>query len=283
MTLVEPYQISAFARAAGPTLAVAVIISSVMCEQATAQRVPLPRPRPATAATAEPAPAPNREEPAPPSACRLRLTSELATALSLSPVTGTDGCGIDDPVRLEAIWLADKTRVGVTPPATVHCSFAEMLVQWVREDVRTALRSLAPLRSVENYSSYDCRFRNRIPGAKLSEHGKGNALDVRAIRLADGTVLELTDPKVAKDVREHLRSSACARFKTVLGPGSDGYHENHVHLDLVERRGGHRMCQWDVREPGEEPALGEARVPLPRPRPAAAPLPRPRPTAAMKR
>jgi hypothetical protein len=158
-----------------------------------------------------------------------------------------------------------------------------MFVQWVREDVRAALRSLAPLRSVENYSSYDCRFRNRIPGAKLSEHGKGNALDVRAIRLADGTVLELTDPKVAKDVREHLRSSACARFKTVLGPGSDGYHENHVHLDLVERRGGHRMCQWDVREPGEEPAPGEAQVPLPRPRPAAAPLPRPRPTAAMKR
>jgi hypothetical protein len=233
-------------------------------------------------ATAEPPQAPDQEEPAPPSACRLRLTPELATAPSLSPVVGTDGCGIDDPVRLEAIWLPDKIRVAVTPPATVQCTFAEMLVHWIREDVRAALRSLAPLRSIENYSSYECRLRNRVAGAKLSEHGKGNALDLRSLRLADGAVLELTDPKVAKDLRERLRNSACARFKTVLGPGSDGYHENHVHVDLVERRGGYRMCQWDVREPGEVPAAGTSQVPLPRPRPTAAPLPRPRPTAAIK-
>ena len=55
------------------------------------------------------------------------------------------------------------------------------------------------------------------------------------------------------------------RFSTVLGPGSDGYHENHIHVDLAERRGGYRMCQWDVREPDEE--LGAAAVPLPKPRP----------------
>ena len=55
----------------------------------------------------------------------------------------------------------------------------------------------------------------------------------------------------------------------MLGPGSDGYHENHVHVDLAERRGGHRMCQWDVRDPAPEPAPGAALVPLPRPRPTA--------------
>jgi hypothetical protein len=53
----------------------------------------------------------------------------------------------------------------------------------------------------------------------------------------------------------------------VLGPGSDGYHEDHVHVDLAERRGGYRMCQWDVREPGEELAASATNVPLPRPRP----------------
>ena len=81
------------------------------------------------------------------------------------------------------------------------------------------------------------------------------------------TAVELTDPHVSKDFRERLRKSTCARFHTVLGPGSDGYHENHVHVDLAERRGGYRMCQWDVREPGEEVA---AAVPLPLPRPASA-------------
>jgi hypothetical protein len=53
----------------------------------------------------------------------------------------------------------------------------------------------------------------------------------------------------------------------VLGPGSDGYHEAHVHVDLAERRSGHRMCQWDVREPEPEVTASAVNVPLPRPRP----------------
>ena len=80
----------------------------------------------------------------------------------------------------------------------------------------------------------------------------------------NGTVLELTDPQVSKDFRVGLRKSTCARFATVLGPGSDGYHENHVHVDLAERAGGRRLCQWEVREPGEEVEA----VPLPVPRPS---------------
>ena len=57
-----------------------------------------------------------------------------------------------------------------------------------------------------------------------------------------------------------------ALFEGPRTGGSDGYHENHVHVDLAERVGGHRMCQWDVREPGDE----AAQVPLPQPRPASA-------------
>jgi Extensin-like protein C-terminus len=72
---------------------------------------------------------------------------------------------------------------------------------------------------------------------------------VRGFTLADGTDVVLTDTAVNKQARIHLRETACARFTTVLGPGSDGYHENHVHLDLLERRSGYRICQWDVRDP----------------------------------
>jgi hypothetical protein len=72
---------------------------------------------------------------------------------------------------------------------------------------------------------------------------------------------------VAKDFREGLRTSACQRFTTVLGPGADGHHEGHIHLDLAERRQGYRICQWDVREPSAE--VAEV-VPLPTPRPAIA-------------
>jgi hypothetical protein len=228
----------------------------------------LPRPRPGLA----PAAAVNSEstEPSAPSLCRQRLTADLAIAPSLPPVVGAGECAVDDVVRLEAVVLADKSRVALTPPATLLCSFAEQIVYWVREDVVPAVRNLdAVLGSIENYVSYECRGRNGVVGAKLSEHGKANALDVRSLKLANGTVLALTDPHVAKDFREGLRKATCARFSTVLGPGSDGYHEDHVHMDLAVRRSGyHSMCQWDVREPGEEPAV-IAHVPLPRPRPTA--------------
>ena len=87
----------------------------------------------------------------------------------------------------------------------------------------------------------------------------------------------LTDVNVAKYWREALRASTCARFSTVLGPGSDGSHEQHIHVDLAERRGGYKMCEWDVREPVKETAAKDEQnaakftepVPLPRPRPVA--------------
>jgi hypothetical protein len=245
----------------------AFILAAILCEPAGA--VPLPRPRPDRALAAPPPEASGSEEPAPPSACRLRLSAELAVAPSVPTPAGAGECGVDDAVRLEAVVLRDKTRVAVTPPAILRCTFAEAIVQWVREDVAPSIRALgAPLRSIDNFAAYDCRGRNRVVGAKLSEHGKGNALDMRSFKLANGTVVELTDPQVSKDYRLGLRRDACARFTTVLGPGSDGYHENHVHADLAERTGGHRLCHWEVRDPEEEAAAHA--VPLPPPRPESA-------------
>jgi hypothetical protein len=252
-----------------------LVILGLLGGLAAVQAVPLPRPRPVEAATAPDAAPP--QEPAPPSACRLRLTADLAIAPSLPSLVDAGECAVEDLVRLEAIVLTDKTRVAVTPPATMRCTFAEAIVQWVREDVAPAVRSLdAALKSIDNYASYDCRGRNRVVGAKLSEHGKANALDIRSLRLANGTSVGLTDPHIAKDFREGLKKATCARFSTVLGPGSDGYHEDHVHVDLAVRRAGYgSMCRWEVREPGEEiaqekPTGAVAQVPLPRPRPTVA-------------
>ncbi|MGB7102788.1 MAG: extensin family protein, partial [Xanthobacteraceae bacterium] len=179
-----------------------------------------------------------------------------------------------------AVALSDKTKVAVVPPATLRCTMAEQVARWVREDVAPATKAIAGsfLRRLDNLDSYECRSQNRIRGARLSEHGRANAFDVGAFRVADGRVLGLTDVKVAKTWREALRASACARFATVLGPGSDGYHEQHVHLDLAEHRNGYKMCRWDVREPvveAQAPAQSseqaatrlEDPVPLPRPRP----------------
>jgi hypothetical protein len=218
-----------------------------------------------------------------PTDCDLRL-AKIAVFKPLPVLVGPGECGAADAVLLDSIILPDQARVVVTPPATLRCTMADAVASWVREDVAPAALKLgAPLRGLDNFDSYDCRGRNRVRGATLSEHGRANALDIRGFGLADGREIELTDVNVAKDWREALRGSACARFSTVLGPGSDGNHEQHIHVDLAERRGDYKMCEWEVREPARQaeqertaPAnaaqpdkLVEDTVPLPRPRPMA--------------
>jgi hypothetical protein len=144
---------------------------------------------------------------------------------------------------------------------------------------------------IENFDSYECRGRNRIPGAQISEHGHANALDIRSFKLKSGVSVHPTDTAVAKEFRLAMKASACARFSTVLGPGSDGFHEDHIHVDLAEHYHGYRTCHWELDgEPGTAYALQSvaarpiADVPLPRPRPfgATADAFKPAPHAAQR-
>jgi hypothetical protein len=217
-----------------------------------------------------------------PTDCDLRL-AKIAVFKPLPVLVGPGECGAADAVLLDGVMLPDRAQVAVTPPATLRCPMAEAVATWLREDVAPATLKLgAPLRGLDNFNSYECRGRNRVRGATLSEHGRANALDIRGFKLANGEEIELTDVNAAKDWREALRVGACARFSTVLGPGSDGHHEGHIHVDLAERRGDYKTCEWEIREPvkqaEQQPAaaanaagavkLDEA-VPLPRPRPVA--------------
>jgi hypothetical protein len=172
-------------------------------------------------------------------------------------------CARFDMVRLDRILMPDRKFVIVTPAPSLQCSMAEAVAEWVRDDVAAGASQLgAPLAAISGYDSYECRPRNNIKGATLSEHGKGNALDVGAVKLANGATFNLTDPSVPKAFRERMRVSACVRFTTVLGPGSDSHHNEHIHIDLARRSNGYRICQWNVID--HHPV---AEVPLPRPRP----------------
>ncbi len=241
---------------------------------AMAETIPIPRARPAGIPDNES----SKEEV---SACQLRL-AELASFKPLPPITGPGECTASDVVALDTVFLPDKHRVVFSPSVTLRCPMAEAVTHWVRDDVAPAIATLGTsLRGLETIDSFECRERNGIAGAKISEHGHANALDVRALKLANGTVIELTDANVPKPLREKLRETACARFSTVLGNGADAYHNSHVHLDLLQRSNNYRICEWDVLDVAETAALatkkaaaaartmaGEARhVPLPRPRP----------------
>jgi hypothetical protein len=188
--------------------------------------------------------------PPPPSACRLALTDEIAIAPSIPDIHGAGGCGGEDLVRLEAVVLPDKRRVSVKPAAILRCAMASAIADWIRTDIAPLAASLGSVISdLDNFDSFDCRGRNGVLGARLSEHGRANALDVRALKLANGQSISLVDRTVSREVRESVLRSVCARFSTVLGPGSDGYHEDHIHLDLMERHNNYKICQWDVWDP----------------------------------
>jgi hypothetical protein len=148
------------------------------------------------------------------------------------------------------VVLPDKRRVSIKPAAILRCAMASTIADWIRTDIAPLAASLGSVISdLDNFDSFDCRGRNRVLGARLSEHGRANALDVRALKLANGQSITLVDRTVSRELRESVLHSACARFSTVLGPGSDWYHEDHIHLDLMERHNNYKICQWDVWDP----------------------------------
>jgi len=192
----------------------------------TAEMIPLPRSRPVgipgdpSTINAETAVSP----------CRSRL-AEIADFKPLPSITGPGDCIAADVVALDAVLLPDRHRIVLSPAATLRCPMAEAVTHWIRADVAPTIAALGKsLRGLETLDSFDCRRRNGVTDAKISEHGRANALDVSAFKLANGAAIGLTDASVAKSLREKLRQSACSRFSTVLGNGADAYHDSHVHL-----------------------------------------------------
>ena len=139
------------------------------------------------------------------------------------------GCGVEDPVAITSVG-----GVRLSQAATVDCSIAKALDRWVEEVAQPAFNgNLVEMRVAAHYS---CRSRNNVKGAKISEHGKGRAIDIAAFVLSNGKVLT-----VAENYNKLLRriyKAGCGYFMTTLGPGSDGYHEDHFHFDTSARQGG---------------------------------------------
>jgi hypothetical protein len=239
-----------------------LLVLAVMAALQPAE-VPLPRPRPAIPA----GPTVATETPhGPPTDCDRRL-AEMAQFELKPGIEGPGACGGQDLVALSAIRLPDGKRAAVQPPAVLRCEMAESFAGWIRDEVVPRLASAGEgLAAVRQDDSYFCRNRVGATTNKLSEHAHGNAIDIESFVLADRHAIALTDVNEPKDLRSDLRDSACRRFTTVLGPGEPA-HDSHIHLDILERRAGYRICSWDVREPapavaksGTAPALTDSTV-----------------------
>jgi hypothetical protein len=213
---------------------------------------PLPRPRPAEApshlAPAEQA----KPKPTIDQACLVRLSAAGIEfeAVTLPPAAKS-GCAIDTPVRLKAIGLAPRwrTSIGLPDEPTLSCRFGERFGHWLRDLVAPLIAGelAVELRSVRTGPAYECRNRNRSEAGKISAHASGLAADVASFELANGRTLA-----VKPNEDEHLRATvdairiaACGWFTTVLGPGSDAAHADHMHVDILQHGSSdrYRICQ----------------------------------------
>jgi len=90
----------------------------------------------------------------------------------------------------------------------------------------------------------------------MSEHSKANALDMSGFTFAKSTdvavggkdnwgqgLLGAMGLSKGGSFLEDIRAAACTHFTTVLGPGSDPFHGDHFHVDVLQRKGGYRICQ----------------------------------------
>jgi hypothetical protein len=132
--------------------------------------------------------------------------------------------------------------VGFSQPATVNCGMIGPLNSWMNNTVQPAAQDVFGERvtSVTVAASYSCRPRNNRRGAKMSEHGYGNAIDISAFTLESGRTVEVKQGYFSfgreKSFLKQIRREACNDFNTVLGPGSDRHHKDHFHLDMANRR-----------------------------------------------
>ncbi len=142
----------------------------------------------------------------------------------------TKGCGVEEPVKVTAV-----DGISFSQPATIDCATALATKKWIENGLRPAFGNREVVQ-LHIFGSYMCRTRNNVRGAKISEHGRGKAIDFAGFIFADGK--EWT---VARDYNKTIRKAqkaACGIFGTTLGPGSDGYHEDHLHFDTANYRGG---------------------------------------------
>lgn len=183
--------------------------------------------------------------------CKTVLAKEKLIADPAQAAMWNNGCGAVGQISIRAVKLKGGGEVALRPSALIRCETAEAVADWVREELVPATASYSGVARIEVAASYHCRPRNNVKGAMMSEHGRANAIDIRAIVMNDGRRFGVDLPETPIQLLADLKRGACTRFTTVLGPGSDGYHENHFHMDLAQRRGGYRLCQWNVPAPPE--------------------------------
>jgi len=156
---------------------------------------------------------------------------------SVAPIQGKiRGCGVAEPVRVTSV-----SGVLLSRPAIMDCTTAKALKTWIKNGAQPALSKRGGVKSLDVVAHYACRTRNNQKGAKISEHGKGRAIDIAGMTAGDGSKISLLQGWKSRRDGPALRKmwrAACGPFGTVLGPESNRFHRDHFHFDTARYRSG---------------------------------------------
>ncbi len=231
--------------------------TAVLSTSAQAQSPPRPPVRSAPSPTEAPQPVlPSRAATLPTSpadaagAClaKLRANNVEAEAVAAPPRPLAD-CGVAAPVRLTSLRLSGSATLDLPGRPILDCEFALTFADFVRNMLAPLGQAAlgAPVAALDTGPGYECRGRDQVVGAKTSAHGKGIAIDVVAILFADRRRVAIGGPANPREASfvQTMRRAACGWFTTVLGPGSDAAHADHLHFDVLRHGASddYRICE----------------------------------------
>ena len=179
--------------------------------------------------------------PADETACRRELKRLGVAYKELPPINDGGSCRIDHPIKVSVL----PGNVGLKPAATLNCEMALTFAKWTKNELNPAarMRYWSKVKTIHQLST-DPRRINR--SHSMSEHSKGNALDVGRIELGNGRDIDVEKPGLfafrTRGFLSNVRADGCEYFSTVLGPGYNYDHRNHFHFDLANRRNGRHAC-----------------------------------------
>ena len=147
------------------------------------------------------------------------------------------GCGVENAVKVRSV-----SGIGLSQKAVMDCKTAQALKKWVNRGMKPAVGNHGGgVKQIRVAAHYACRTRNSQSGTRISEHGKGRAIDISGFRMRDGseiTLLKGWDRRDTGAILRKMHQGACGIFGTVLGPESNRFHRDHFHFDTARYRSG---------------------------------------------
>ncbi|MDK1386747.1 extensin family protein [Sinorhizobium sp. 8-89] len=177
-------------------------------------------------------------------ACRQRLKKLGVVFRDVPRISNGPSCGIDYPIELSGL----SGGIGVKPAVKLNCQVTEAFAKWVKYELAPSsrYRYWSGVKTIKPLGGYSCRTMNSRRGNPMSEHARGNAIDVGKFILKNGKEIDVRRKGFfafrERGLLKAVRSDSCKYFNTVLGPGSDPFHKDHFHFDLRTRKSGYRHC-----------------------------------------